>query len=241
MKNNTKYENLIELYTGKLIDQLIKGFTGNERSYGFEYEFISSKPLNDKDMEGVYDVLPGCGFTADGAKFTSESGMYITIEPGGQIEYCSPPVLRAGDEHFKNLIEIIANTNKTIQESLGIEYIGTGYIPGRADAPMILDAERYRNLHARMMKTGTRGREMMKGTASIHLHARILDMEDIVSLFGRFLELSMSNEFKMSPDRRDIWNNTDPVRCGQPIQNFNNTIGPEKLIQEIPMDISLLL
>ncbi|MCJ7774344.1 MAG: glutamate-cysteine ligase family protein [Desulfobacterales bacterium] len=233
MKNNNKYKKLIDLHTGKLIDLLMKSFTGKERSYGFEYEFISSKPLNDKDMERVYAVLPGCGFSVDGAKFTSKSGMYITIEPGGQIEYCSPPVLRTDDEQFRHLIEIITSTNKKIKESLGIEYIGTGYIPGRVDAPMILDAERYRNLHARMLKTGTRGREMMKGTASIHLHARVLDMEDIVSLFGRFLELSMSDEFKMSSDRRDIWNNTDPVRCGQPVKDFNSVKNPEKLIQEV--------
>jgi len=233
MKNGKNIENLIDLYTSKLIDLLMKDFTHNERSYGFEYEFISRQPLSRKDMQRVYDVLTKCRFLKDGTMFSSESGMYITIEPGGQIEYCSPPLLKDDDQGFHKLIELIKNTNRVIKDTLGIEYIGVGYIPDRADVPLVLDAERYQNLHTRMLTFGTRGREMMKGTASIHLHARILDMDDIIPLFGRFLELSTSDEFKMSLDRRDIWDNTDPVRCGQLVNDFQNIKSAESLIKEI--------
>jgi len=233
MKNNNTFENIIDSYTNNLMELLQKRFTSSERSYGFEYEFISKEPLSMEHIQEVYDLLPQCGFSSDGTQFTSDSGMYITIEPGGQIEYCSPPVLRAGDQQFHDLVELIAQTNKKIKESLNINYIGKGYIPGRGNAPMVLKADRYHNLHARMLKTGTRGREMMKGTASIHLHARILDMDDMVPLFGKFLELSMSDEFKMSSDRRDIWKNTDPVRCGQPVKDLRGINGPEVLLHEI--------
>jgi hypothetical protein len=233
MKNNKNIDNLVDLYTGKLMDLLVKGFTRKERSYGFEYEFISDKPLSKEDMEGVYKVLADCGFLYDGAIYASESGMYITIEPGGQIEYCSPPILGEDSRKFRKLISIIQETNKAIKDSLGIEYMGTGYIPNRGDVPMILEAQRYQDLHDRMLISGTRGREMMKGTASIHLHARILDMDDLVPLFGRVLELSLSNEFKMSSDRRDIWDNTDPARCGQPVKDFQSKKDPESLLREI--------
>ena len=233
MKDDKTIENLIDVYSGKLIDLLMKGFTGKERSYGFEYEFISRQPLTSKDLQRVYDVLPKCGFSKDGAIFYSESGMYITIEPGGQIEYCSPPLLKDDDQGFHKLIKLIKDTNRVIKDTLGIEYIGVGYIPDRADVTLVLDAERYQNLHTRMLTSGTRGREMMKGTASIHLHARILDMDDMIPLFGRFLELSTSDEFKMSSDRRDIWDNTDPMRCGQLVNDFENIKSPESLIKEI--------
>jgi glutamate--cysteine ligase len=233
MKIDKKIEDLIHSYTGKLIDLLREGFTENERSYGFEYEFISRKPLNYKDMQRVYDVLQANGFLKDGAVFLSDSGMYITIEPGGQIEYCSPPLLKGDLQRFDALIELIKETNRVIKESLGIDYISVGFIPNREGAPMILDAERYQHLHNRMLTSGTRGREMMKGTASIHLHARIIDMDDMVPLFGKFLDLSTSDAFKMSPDRRDIWDNTDPVRCGQPVNDLQRIKSPEALIKEI--------
>jgi len=233
MKNNNKFENLVHLYTQNLLDLLKSEFTDDERSYGFEYEFISTRPLTPEDMKHIYRFLSSCGFHPNGDILLSDSGMYITFEPGGQIEYCSPPVLKADDIGFHRLMRIIAYTNKAIKEALGIEYVGRGYIPGRADAPMILKAKRYHYLHGRMMQSGTRGREMMKGTASIHLHARILNMEDVVPLYKLFRELSQSEEFKMSPERRDIWNHTDPSRCGLAVKTVQNINTPEDLIKEM--------
>ncbi len=233
MKNGKKIQTLMDVFTDKLMDLLIQKFSPGQRTYGFEYEFLSMQPLSPEDMERVYAVLPACGFTPDGPAFISASGMYITIEPGGQIEYCSPPLLKGDTQGFQQLTKMIQETNRTIRDRLGIEYIGTGYISDRVDAQMILKAQRYQNLHARMLRTGTRGREMMKGTASIHLHARILDMEDVIPLYKRFTELSLSDNFKMSADRRDIWNNTDPVRCGLPVKDPHRITRPKDLLYEI--------
>jgi len=233
MKNDLKFKDITDEYAGRLMDLLRRGLIYKERTYGFEYEFISSRPLDKDDMKGVYSLLPDCGFSKEGAICTSPSGMYITIEPGGQIEYCSPPFKKGDNEGFHKILDTISATNRKIKEQLGIEYLSVGYIPGRGDAPMILEAARYENLHARMAVSGTRGREMMKGTASIHLHAQILDMDDMVPLYGKFIELSKSDAFKMSPDRRDIWNHTDPVRCGQPVKDITQVRGPEALIREL--------
>lgn len=233
MKNKIKIEDLIDLYTCKLINRLGKSFTSKKRSYGFEYEFISDTPLTSEDMARIYEVLKECGFKFDGSVYMSDTGMYITIEPGGQIEYCSPPLLKADDKTFQQLMGQIRKTNSAIKNRLGIDYMGKGYIPNRTDSPMILDAKRYHNLHKRMLLSGSRGKEMMKATASIHLHARILDMHDVVPLFKKFLELSMSHEFAMSSDRRDIWDNTDPARSGQLVKDAHRIKTPEDLIKEI--------
>jgi glutamate--cysteine ligase len=233
MKSNNTVENLVELYTSDLLKLLEKGFTSKQRTYGFEYEFISDKPLTKESMSRVYEVLEDYGFKYDDSAYASETGMYITIEPGGQIEYCSPPIFKEDGETFQQLMGLIKKTNKAIKDILGIDYIGKGYIPNRADAPMILDAKRYHHLHDRMLISGTRGREMMKGTASIHLHSRILDMHDVVPLFNKFLELSKSHEFAMSSDRRDIWDHTDPVRSGQLVKDLHRIKTPEDLIHEI--------
>lgn len=233
MKNNNNVENLVETYTRDLMNLLEKGFSNKERTYGFEYEFISDKPLTKEDMSRVYEVLDDCGFKYDGLAYASETDMYITIEPGGQIEYCSPPLLKEDGETFQQLMGLIKETNNAIKDMLGIDYIGKGYIPNRVDAPMILDAKRYHHLHDRMLISGIRGREMMKSTASIHLHARILDMHDVIPLFNKFLELSKSHEFSMSSDRRDIWDNTDPVRSGQLVKDVHRIQTPEDLIHEI--------
>ena len=43
----------------------------------------------------------------------------------------------------------------------------------------------------------------------------------------------MSNEFKMGRERRDIWNNTDPARCGLPYENIDGNSTPFDLIKEL--------
>jgi gamma-glutamylcysteine synthetase len=218
-------------YTAMLLDLLRSKAISGTRRYGFEYEFISARPLNPEIMEELYGFLPTIGFKPDKGAFIHDSGNYISFEPGGQIEYHCPP-LTTVENDFRNCLAIIKKTNQAILEELNIEYIATGYIPGRKDSPLCLDSERYINLHKRMPLNGTRGLEMMKGTASIHFHVGIHDLNVIPHLFSSLINISLLDEFKMGEDRRDIWNNTDPGRCGQPfIINDNST--PEQVINEI--------
>jgi glutamate--cysteine ligase len=70
-------------------------------------------------------------------------------------------------------------------------------MPGRKDAPLCLDSERYINLHSRLSVCGTRGLEMMKGTASIHLHAGLKKIDELPLILAAMIKMSEMDEFKM--------------------------------------------
>jgi len=73
----------------------------------------------------------------------------------------------------------------------------------------------------------------MKGTASIHFHVVIRNTREIVPLFRKLWKLSFSEDFQMSRARRNIWDNTDPSRCGFPYRNLENIRTAQQLIEEI--------
>lgn len=219
-------------YAAKLLDLLKENIIPGRRTYGFEYEFISRDPLNLDFMKKLYMFLPETGFTIKNSSFVHESGMYIDFEPGGQIEFHTPPILPDDNKTFNRCLELIKNVTREINNKLHIEYITSGYISGREDSQLCLDAERYVNLHDRLSNCSTRGLEMMKGTASIHFHAGIKSIEELPGLFARFIDISAMDDFKMGHDRRNIWDNTDPGRCGQPfLVDENDT--PRQLIDKI--------
>ncbi|MDO9262421.1 MAG: glutamate-cysteine ligase family protein [Desulfosalsimonadaceae bacterium] len=222
-------QSLVEQYISHL-----SGLTGNgQRTYGFEYEFLPRHPFSPDDMNMVAGLLPDIGFSPDGDEFKSENGLRVNFEPGGQIEYNSPPLLAGEDKRFHSLLAAIDHTNSTIHRRLGIEYLGTGYLPGRADAPLCLSSDRYIKLHERLVKMDTRGLEMMKGTASIHLHVVISNFDELLPLFNVLCQLAISDEFKMSPQRRDIWDHTDRMRCGIPPCCFAKLEASEALIERL--------
>mgnify|MGYP007057209808 CR=1 FL=1 len=74
---------------------------------------------------------------------------------------------------------------------------------------------------------------MMKATASIHLHVNIIGAEELLLIFRRLCDMSISPEFRMSPQRRDIWDNTDPTRCGRPPCCDEGLHSPEQLIERL--------
>ncbi len=203
-------------YAHKLLNLLKEKIVPGPRTFGFEYEFISRTSLNLEIMNRIYRFLPETGFKRYGTSFVHESGMYIDFEPGGQIEFHSPPLLKDEDDRLNNCLVLIKKVIDAINRKLGIEYMASGYVPGRMDSPLCLDAERYINLHNRLSMVSTRGLEMMKGTASIHFHTGIKNIEELPGLFGSLIRISEMDDFKMGDDRRKIWDNTDPGRCGQP-------------------------
>ncbi len=231
--NQRDGKTILEDFTARFLETLIQRAPSGPRSYGFEYEFISRTPLSLDNMDEIYRFMPSCGFVADEGSFLSPSGVYVTFEPGGQIEYHSTPMFGWDKRVFRDVMSEIRDTNEAIRKTLGVEYLTVGYIPGRGDAPLCLTSERYQNLHARMKMAGTRGLEMMKGTASIHLHVVIRNPQEMMPLFRKVCELSASEEFRASWDRRDIWNNADPTRCGQDICNHKHLERAEHLVREM--------
>ena len=178
---------LIKDYSARVIETIREQAVEGPRTYGFEYEFLPETPLSLDIMEEIYKFLPSCGFLPEGDCFMSSSGVYLTFEPGGQIEYHSTPMPGWEEGRFREAISLFRDTNRAILEEVGVNYLGVGYLPGRGRAPLCLTSSRYQNLHARMKHSGTRGQEMMKGTASIHLHVGIRHVRELVPIFQRAL------------------------------------------------------
>lgn len=209
-------EALTASFTRQYLDVLSRIDGAGERTYGVEYEFLPADPMSLDDMERLYRFLETIGMRPDGSEFIAPGGIRIAFEPGGQIEYDSPPLRAVDSAGIDDFLAFITQTNSLIRDRLHIVYEARAYAPGRAQAPLCLTSRRYRWLHERLEVVGTRGLEMMKGTASIHLHVGISGTAELLFLFRRLCGMSTSPDFRMSPERRDIWDNTDPVRCGLP-------------------------
>lgn len=226
-------DRLVRNYSDRLMNMIRQSNGNRPKTYGFEYEFVAGKPLSLERMKELFNFLPDCGFQPDANGFMSTSGMTVAFEPGGQIEYCSPPLLPDNMDLFHQLLELIESTNSAIRQRLDIDYQATGYIPGRKDTPLCLASNRYIKMHNRFLTTGTRGLEMMKGTASIHLHVLIRNFRELSPIFYQLKALANSKDFRMSDERRNIWDNTDPVRCGQPYGNSRKHLNSTELLDEM--------
>lgn len=226
-------DELAETFCRRYIGTLSKSLPKQHRTYGFEYEFLPEKKLGIRDIDNIDRILENMGGEKIAGERMFENKMRVTFEPGGQIEYCSPPLLADDHEKLKSLIEFIDLLNNRIRHSLGINYMGVGYISGRANYPLCLRSTRYLQLHKRLSESGTRGHEMMKGTASIHLHVSIRFLDELLPLFYFLCGLSNSEAFGMSEQRRDIWDNTDPSRSGLPPCCLETLPSPEALIDRL--------
>jgi glutamate--cysteine ligase len=211
------HEDLIETFAGQLLTCISgKLAPAVPRTYGFEYEFLAREAPTSDCVRKMHGCLAEMGFTWSGKYLENSRGMHVTFEPGGQIEYHSKPLPAGADAEFDDTLREIDAVNDAIRWECGVDYLPVPYMAGRGEGPLCLTSERYVNLHNRLAVSGTRGHEMMKGTASIHLHARILTLAEMPALFALMSVLAERPEFRMGPDRRDIWNNADPTRCGMP-------------------------
>ena len=233
MSPNSHETPLADTFCRHYLETLSCNLPRKHRTYGFEYEFLPEEMLSIQDMVRIDQLLGEMGGEKIAGDRLFESGMRVTFEPGGQIEYCSPPLLSDDDEKLDHLLGFIHDVNSEIRDRLGIHYKAVGYLPGRANYPLCLRSARYLQLHKRLSVSGTRGHEMMKGTASIHLHVSISCLDELLPLFYFLCALSRSEDFGMSGDRRDIWLHTDPTRCGEPPCCMENLSSPEQLIDRL--------
>ncbi len=216
METNKTIYDLAETFTQGFLEVMSAVLPKTERTYGFEFEFLPHRIMDVNDLTAVEDLLAQYGQRMDKSGVRFENGTLVDFEPGGQIEYCSPPLLAHEESAIDDLLDFMVEMNARVKEQLGIEYLAVPYFPGRKDAPLCLTSQRYVNLHQRLAKSGTRGHEMMKATAGIHLHVAICNMPELLPLFYRLCKLSRDETFGMSAVRRDIWSHTDDTRCGSP-------------------------
>ncbi len=232
---NIKQKTMLDMFTNMLLNDLQVNINGKQKStFGFEIEFLPVEIIDIKQVERICLILPGLGFKNSANGFISDTGLCITFEPGGQIEFCSPPIEGSDFPRFDDFLNQIAETNGKIFKRLGIKYRCTSFIPNRGGIDLCLEGTRYRFMHKRFKTSGTRGREMMKGTAAVHLHAGLQSLKELPAVYKTFCRLSKNKDFSMSDERRDIWQNTDPERCKMPDIDINHIENnPGRLIKGI--------
>ncbi|NOQ23205.1 MAG: hypothetical protein GQ565_11230 [Candidatus Aegiribacteria sp.] len=218
-----KSDSISAAYAEKLLDIILARQNSLPRTYGFEYEFLPDRILNHDDMSRLSAFLLSVGYRLDNG-IHSKGNRTIVFEPGGQIEYLSPPLKASDNVEFSETLDWIQDMNDTIEIETGIRYMGTDYIPGRYAAPLLLTSPRYSRMHERFMKVDSRGPDMMKGTAAIHLHAAITSRKDLEVLYPLFCDMASSAELGMSGARREIWDRTDRCRCCLPDVNLENGV-----------------
>ncbi|OPL18049.1 MAG: hypothetical protein AVO35_07780 [Candidatus Aegiribacteria sp. MLS_C] len=208
-------ERMTAQYADRLLELLLSRGNRPPRSYGFEYEFLPHRILFPEDMDLLRAFLLDRGYVASGAGFTM-GRRQVAFEPGGQIEYLSPPIRAADRRMLEEVLAWISSMNEDIEKTTGIRYLGTDFIPGRHGAPLLLSSSRYSLMHERFMSVDDRGPDMMKGTAAIHMHAAITSPEDLESLYAEFCRMASGETLGMSSARREVWSGTDSCRCGLP-------------------------
>ncbi|MFQ6612959.1 MAG: glutamate-cysteine ligase family protein [Fidelibacterota bacterium] len=149
-----------------------------------------------------------------------------SLEPGGQVEWASAPVLnlhRLSEqflEHLNNETALIKE-HQLCRLDLSMEPL---YQPEEIE---LIDQEKYRLMHALFKKTGTLGQWMMRNTASIQVNLDIVSEQDgeemafLADVFQPFCSLLFANSpFKEGLPtgkrnfRYEVWANTDKDRCG---------------------------
>lgn len=150
----------------------------------------------------------------------------ITLEPAAQIEIS---IIQSDDirfigsvykDFYMRITEILAPMGLTLY-TVGCQPVS------HVDDLELIPKGRYRLMDEHFKKTGTGGREMMRGTASAQVSVDYTSEED----FRRKLQAAYfyTPLFKLLTDkvknfqgvpvnmhlkRTDIWNRTDPTRCG---------------------------
>jgi glutamate--cysteine ligase len=213
------------------------------RRIGVEVEFIPVESLTGRrcpiDEEGVTSTLPflrrfgskqgwqeGC--TPKGTPcFSLPVGGTITFEPGGQLEYSSPPCSSAS--YLLALLRGVVLPLRAAAASEGVELLAFGIDPLNSIewAPLLIQAKRYERMAAYLATRGPAGARMMRQTASCQVS---LDFDAEPWLRWRVLNAAspyVTAIFANSPvyareqtgyqsARAAVWREVDPTRTGIP-------------------------
>lgn len=150
----------------------------------------------------------------------------ITLEPGCQLEIslaCLNDLDMIQDIYQKNM-DLIQDYLKKSDYRL----VYSGGLP-TVDSNQVkrIDKKRYEFMERYFLQSGTRGLEMMKATAAVHVSIDYADEKDFVQKYRManilhpiFAFLCANTEYyagKINHDillRDDIWQHTDKARCG---------------------------
>ena len=194
------------------------------RTIGMEEESILYTHENKR-----LPVNPGDEFSATDLVSIMNSnrglnGIY-TLEPGGQLEWSSPPFQDlnslniALDIHRQSLKKVVSDHNLNII-SFGVE---PNFDPDDID---LIDQLKYQLMDLNMEKSGTMGKWMMRNTASVQINFDVTSRKEMeeMTFVADCLQPVSTYLFANSPYKKGlpvgknnlrniIWEKTDNVRC----------------------------
>lgn len=207
----------------------------------FLLDHVSGHPLTASQVEDMLEVLRpdyDQAFYEDGRLIAlQDAHTLITLEPGSQFEV-SFLYTRDMDQLRAWYDQAMAPVLKLVERQ-GADVVWSGGLPTvPADEVRRIDKHRYEYMEAWFARTGNRGREMMKATASVHVSIDYADEADFVrkvraaNILHPLLAFLMSNTpdyaGQDNPDillRDSIWSDTDPARTGIPDGLFDEGFG----------------
>jgi glutamate--cysteine ligase len=207
---------------------LSKNISNEERKLGIEVEcFIFDK--NDNRIP----VNKGSSFSASELlkELESSSNGNYSLEPGGQIEWSSPPSYQLKDLE-RYLLEYKKSLDRILnREGLKSLYMGVDPFNNPSEIDLI-DQKKYLLMNDNMEKKGSLGKWMMRNTCSIQINYDIIDEPDLEELTfildclhpitsylfsnSPFIEKKPNGNLNL---RNHIWENTDSDRCRSLIEH----------------------
>ena len=197
----------------------------SERKIGIEVECFIYKnnfsriPVNTSKEYSAIDLLNELN------KANKDANGTYSLEPGGQIEWSSPPCENMFDlddalASYKSLIDSILDKRKLASLYIGVDPFTD---PNNIE---LIDQKKYQLMNINMEKRGSLGKWMMRNTSSIQVNYDIVDQKDLeeVMFIADCIHPISAYLFAYSPFqlrepvgeknlRNYIWENTDNTRC----------------------------
>jgi glutamate--cysteine ligase len=215
--------------------------SGAARRVGAEVEFLPLDSLTGRrcpiEADAVTSTLPFLrrfgasqgwqeGFTAKGTPcFALPEGGAITFEPGGQLEYSTPPCSSATG--LLALLRSVLLPLRAAAAEEGIELVASGIDPANSieDALLLLRPKRYERMAEYLATRGPAGARMMRQTASLQLsvdfgHEPWLRWR-VLNALAPYATAMFANSpiYAGQPtghpsERAVVWREVDPARTG---------------------------
>lgn len=174
---------------------------------------------------------------------TTATGAAISIEPGGQLELSGAPLKNIAEtkKELDNYIKILQEISSSMH--IGFLNMGANPLTPITDVP-IMPKSRYKIMHNYMPKVGSRGHNMMYGTATVQANLDFsseADMRNKMQI-GMKLQPLATALFASSPFsngklngylswRSAIWCDTDKQRAGLLSFVWNENFGYQDYVE----------
>ncbi len=203
-----------------------------------------------KLLESLRKDFPQAYYEQDLLIALESEDVLITLEPGCQLEIslrCMSDLQEMMEIYLKTLSSILAYIHPR-----GYDLVYSGGLPGVDQKQVaLIDKERYRLMAKYFQKVSTRGLEMMKATAAVHVSVDYQDEQDFVKkyrmanilhpLFAFISSHTPVYAGKKNTDvllRDSIWSHTDPKRCGILPSLFEDDFGFDayaNFLEQVPL------